>query len=310
MAKYNQLSRYGALSKILPFMNPGAKVHFVGLTTVAWWGEFLSSFGSDEDGGNRVFPSIVAALADSNVVASRGDVVLVLPGHTESVTGAATIAASKAGVQFIGIGTGALRPTITFTATDSTMTVAGAGVSFENILFNLAGIDAVVSAIVVTGADVTFRNCEFTISSGTAGCVLGILTAATAARLKILDCRFIGPATSSGTTTTACIKHEVGVDYVIKGCYFTGKMTQAILNATALLRGLIDDNRFVIATGTLAISVHASSTPFITNNRINVPSGTTPITAAAGFVAGNIYSAAAGVTSTGQTGSTATVSTL
>ena len=69
-------------------------------------------------------------------------------------------------------------------------------------------------------------------------------------------------------------------------------MTQAILNATTVLRGLIDSNRFVISTGTLAISVAAASTPFITNNRINVPSGTAPITAAAGFVAGNVYSAA------------------
>ena len=73
-------------------------------------------------------------------------------------------------------------------------------------------------------------------------------------------------------------------------------MTQAILNSTTVLRGLIDSNRFVISTGTLAISVAAASTPFITNNRINVPSGTAPITAAAGFVAGNVYSAAAGVT--------------
>ena len=78
--------------------------------------------------------------------------------------------------------------------------------------------------------------------------------------------------------------------------YFTGKMTQAILNATAVLRGLIDNNRFVVATGTVAITLHASSTPFITNNNINVPSGTAPITAAAGFVSRNSYSAAAGVT--------------
>jgi hypothetical protein len=70
-------------------------------------------------------------------------------------------------------------------------------------------------------------------------------------------------------------------------------MTQSILNATTLLRGLIDNNRFVVATGTKAISVAAASTPFISNNRINVPSGTAPIVAAAGFVAGNIYSAAA-----------------
>jgi hypothetical protein len=108
--------------------------------------------------------------------------------------------------------------------------------------------------------------------------------------------RAVGPATNSGTTTTAQIKHEVGIDYVISNSYFTGKMTQSILNATTILGGLIDNNRFVVATGTVAITMAAASTPFISNNRMNVPSGTAPIVAAAGFVAGNVYSAAAGVT--------------
>jgi hypothetical protein len=58
----------------------------------------------------------------------------------------------------------------------------------------------------------------------------------------------------------------------------------------------IDNNRFVIGTGTVAITMAAASTPFICNNNINVPSGTAPIVAAAGFVSRNSYSAAAGVT--------------
>lgn len=229
--------------------------------------------------------------------ASNGDVVYVAPGHTETIVGAAGMTFSKAGVRYQGLGIGRNRPTITFsTDTAAQMIVSGANITFSNMVFDFTGIDAIVAAISVTGADVSFEDCEFVCNSGTAGVVLGILTAATAARLRIERCRFLGPATNTGTTTTAQIKHEVGVDYLIKDCYFTGKMTQAILNATALLRGVIDSNRFVIATGTVAITMHASSTPFIVNNRINVPSGTTPITAAAGFVAGNVYSAAAGVT--------------
>lgn len=148
----------------------------------------------------------------------------------------------------------------------------------------------------VTGTDVSFQNCDIITNTATLGVVLGILTAATATNFRVEGCRFLGTATNSGTTTTAQIKHEVGVDYVIRNNYFTGKMTQAILNATAILRGLIDNNRFVVATGTVAITMHASSTPFITNNNINVPSGTAPIVAAAGFMSRNHYSAAAGVT--------------
>jgi hypothetical protein len=235
-------------------------------------------------------------LAQTAATASNGDVVYVLPGHAQSVIGAAGMTFSKAGVRYQGVGSGRNRPVITFsTDTAAQIIVSGANITFANIVFDLTGVSAIVAAISVTGADVAFEDCEFVISTGTNAPVLGILTAATAARLRVERCRFLGAATSTDTCT-ACIKHEVGVDYVIRGNYFTGKMTQAILNATAVLRGLIDDNRFVIATGTVAITMHASSTPFIVNNRINVPSGTTPITAAAGFVAGNVYSAAAGVT--------------
>jgi len=292
-----QLSRYGLLNGKSVTMNPGAKAHFVGLSSLAWYGEFISAFGPDADGGNRAFPTLNAALADENVVASRGDVIYLLPGYTQTISGAAGTTISKAGLTIIGLGTGSLRPTITFdTAITAQMIVSGANTLIKNVKFDFTGFDAITAAISVTAADVAFEDCEFVTNSGTAGVVLGILTAATATRFRVERCRFLGPATNSGTTTTAQIKHEVGVDYLIKDCYFTGKMTQAILNATAVLRGLIDNNRFVVATGTVAITMHASSTPFITNNRINVPSGTTPITAAAGFVAGNVYSAAAGVT--------------
>lgn len=235
--------------------------------------------------------------AQTLCTASNNDTVYVAPGHAESIVGAAGMTFSKAGVTYHGLGLGRLRPTITFsTSTAAQMIVSGANITFKNFVFDFTGIDAIVAAISVTGADVAFEDCDFLTNSGAAGVVLGILTAATATRFRVERCNFLGPATNTGTTTTACIKHEVGVDYVIRNCYFTGKMTQAILNATALLRGLIDSNRFVIATGTVAITMHASSTPFIVNNRINVPSGTAPITAAAGFVAGNVYSAAAGVT--------------
>jgi hypothetical protein len=260
---------------------------------------FVSS-GAGSSGGPGFTPENAYATmiqAQSASTASQGDVVLVCPGHAEAVSGAAGMTFSKAGMTYIGLGLGRNRPTITWgTAIGAQVIISGANISFKNFVFDFTGFDAITAAISITSADVSFEDCEFIVNSATAGVVLGILTAATAARLRIENCRFIGPAVNAGTTVTACIKHEVGVDYVIRGCYFTGKMTQAILNATALLRGVIDSNRFVIATGTEAITMHASSTPFIVNNRINVPSGTAPIICAAGFMAGNVYSAAAGVT--------------
>tara|TARA_B110000503_G_scaffold113785_1_gene170878 strand:+ start:80 stop:997 length:918 start_codon:yes stop_codon:yes gene_type:complete len=272
----------------------GGKNFVVGKSALAYSSMYRQLFNPDADGTVRYFATITAALGACT--AAGNDTIYVLPGHTEDIIGAAGITASVSGVSIVGLGTGRLRPTLTWkTSTAAQIVVSGANTTWQNFVFDLTGISAVIAAFSVTAADVSFLDNEFIISTGTNAPVLGILTAATAARLKVLRNKFIGPATSTDTCT-ACIQHEVGEDYEINDNYFTGKLTQAVLNATTLLRGQISRNFFVIATGTKAIAMAAASTPFISNNRINVPSGTAPIVAAAGFVAGNVYSAAAGVT--------------
>lgn len=306
MANENQLTRFGAYGRSADVANsaginipiaPNAKYFFVGAATLPSYADFQQEFkGQDQDGGNRIFPTVGAMLADANVVASRGDVIYLLPGHTETITTAAGIALSIAGISLIGLGNGSLRPTFTFTtSTAASFDVTAANILVQNIRF-VCGIDAQIAMNNVNKADVTFDNCEWIISNGTVGAVLGVLTAATADRLRITNHRFVGPAINTGTTCTACIQHESGVDYVIQNGYFAGKMTQAIKNVATVLRGRITANDFVIGTGTVAVTMAAASTPYITNNNFNVASGTAPVVAAAGFVNGNHYSAAAGVT--------------
>lgn len=234
--------------------------------------------------------------AQSNL-SNYTDIVRVGPGHAETIVGAAGMTFSTPGVSYIGQGNCRQRPKITFsTSTAAQMIVSGAGILFQNIVFDFTGIDAIVAAISITGVDVRFDLCDFICNNATAGVVKGLLTAATADRFQVTNSRFLGTAANSGTTTTCQIGHESGVDYLIQGNYFSGKMTQAILNVATVLRGNIDSNRIIVSTGTSAITMAAASTPFITSNKMNVASGTTPITAAAGFVAGNSYSSAVGVT--------------
>lgn len=288
------------------------KTHFPTVAGQQWAGSGYSSpfavtgnaIFTDSVNGTATGPGFSPETATATMIqgqaactASNGDIVHVAPGHVETITGAAGMTFSTAGVRYQGLGVGRNRPTITFsTATNAQMIVSGANITFSNFVFALNGFNAIVAAISVTGADVAFEDCEFILDNGTTiSVVLGILTAATATRFRVERCRFLGTAAATNAVT-ACIQHEVGVDYVIKDCYFAGKMTQAILNATTILRGLIDNNRFVIGTGTVAITMAAASTPLISNNRINVASGTAPIVSAAGFVCGNLFSAAAGVT--------------
>lgn len=188
---------------------------------------------------------------------------------------------STAGVSYKGLGNGRKRPVITFsTSTAAQMIVSGAQIAFDNMIFDFTGIDAIVAAISITGADVSFTNCEFICQTSTSGVVRGILTAATASRLRIDSCRFLGVQTSTGTTTTACISHEVGENFQITNNFFVGKMTQAILNAATILDGLIAGNQFHIYTGTKAIALASGTTGSGFNNRMVVASGTTPIVGA------------------------------
>lgn len=266
-------------------------------TGTIWYVSSTTTGAADTNGGKSPqypFATINGAVAAAT--ANNGDVIVVMPKHAETITAAAGVLISKAGLTIIGNGFGRQRPTFTFTtAVAASFDITAADTTISNCVF-VCGIDAQSAIVNVTASDVSFFNSEFQTNSASVGCVAGILTAATATRLWVQDCVFYGPAVNSGTTTTAQIKHEAGVDYIIRSNIFTGKMTQAIVNVATVLRGVIDANRFIVATGTSAITMAAASTPFIVNNRINVPSGTTPVTAAAGFVAGNAYSAAAGVT--------------
>ena len=281
----------GLTSMGIPLLGAGQ----IPVTNGKYW--FVDGTNGNDGNPGHSIPNALKTLTQALSSALASDVIVVLPGYTQTITGAAGLSATVSGVTIVGLGTGTTRPTINFTtATTAQMVISGSNILFNNFIFT-CGFDAIVAMISVTGTDVTFSNCDFNTNNGTMGAVLGILTGATSDRFKVDQCRFLGPATNTGTTTTAQIQYESAVDIQITNSYFTGKMTQAILNVTGtVLRGLINNNIFVIATGTKGIAVAAASTPMITNNRFNVPSGTAPIVAAAGFVAGNIYSAAAGVT--------------
>lgn len=256
-----------------------------------------ASGGYGPDGGSATLIQAQAAAAASN-----DDVVYVAPNHAEAIIGAAGMTFSKAGVTYQGLGQGRKRPTITWgTATAAQMIVSGAGITFRNFVFDFTGFDAIVAAISVTGADVAFEDCEFIVNSATIGVVLGILTAATATRFRVERCKFVGTFANTGTTVTACIKHEVGADYIIRGNYFVGKMTQAILNATTITNGLIADNYFHIGTGTVALTMETASAGLVANNRICVASGTTPVVGAAMSYTKNSYT----TEGNGPTGGTA-----
>lgn len=290
------LSRYGILATRVPQVNPAAKLHFVGPSSANWYGDFISVFGPDVDGGNRAFASLTTALADSNVVASRGDVIVLLPGYTQTVSTAAGISFTKAGITVIGLGSGTLRPTITFGGVvGADMDIDAANITIENVVFDLTGLDNLTAPIDVNSTDFTMRNCRVVNATATNQAALCILTDANASRMKLLGNEFVG-TTDAGTATA--VRIVGGNEHVVDGNRFYGAYTTSLgaieNNTTACLRVQITNNIIENATAvsTKAMVFAAGSTGTISNNRMQILSGTAPITGAAmSWVGANYYAA-------------------
>jgi hypothetical protein len=122
----------------------------------------------------RPFATIDYAIGQC--VANRGDIILVMPGHAETISSATALVADVAGVAVVGLGTGSDRPTLTFdTANTATINVSAANFSFKNILF-IGNFLSIASAITVGAAPwCTVEDCEFKDTSA----ILGFLSAVT-----------------------------------------------------------------------------------------------------------------------------------
>jgi hypothetical protein len=168
--------------------------------------------GSNSNDGSFNAPFSTIANAISNCVAGRGDIIMVKPGHAESITAAAGLVLSKSGIALIGLGAGATRPTITFTtANTASITVTASNVSVSNILFvggflNVATCFDIANAQVAN--DFTVENCEFRDSSAILNFVKIVkigTTANIADGLWFVKNRVYGKASTPAAGTTVVV---------------------------------------------------------------------------------------------------------
>lgn len=110
-----------------------------------------------------------ARTANAHPAANSGSLILVLPGHTETITTADQIDADLAGITIWGVGSGADRPTLTYTAVAGEFTVGANNVTVGNIRF-LSSFPDVLKAVNVESSifDAQIINCWFGVdNSGT-----------------------------------------------------------------------------------------------------------------------------------------------
>ena len=185
---------------------------------------------SDSNKGDQVGRPLATIDAAINLcVADRGDVIYVMPGHSETISTGGGITADIAGVSIIGLGNGNNRPRITFgTSTGADLQVDAANVTLENIIF-IAGVDALVGPIDVDAADCSIVNCDFRDTSAYKS-VAFVVADANADRLTISGCK----ARQLTAGATACIEFYGAEDVSIIDCDIVGDYSIANIDNTSL----------------------------------------------------------------------------
>lgn len=258
---------------------------------------FVSSVTGNSGNKGLTIEKPLATIASAVSRSLVNDVIIVLPGHTETVASAGGIDFNVAGVSVVGLGVGNKRPVITFsTSTAADMNIDADGVSIYNCVLDLTGVDALTAPIDVNAADFTFQGNKVITASSSAQATLAILTDANASRMRVINNEFIG-TTDAGTATA--IRIVGGNEHVIDNNRFYGAYTTSLgaieNNTTACLRVKVTNNLIQNATAssTKAMVFDSSSTGVISGNMMQILSGTAPITGAAmSWVGGNYYAAA------------------
>ena len=176
---------------------------------VVW---YVHHTGSDAYAGlDRLKPK--ATIGAAVAVASNSDVVVMLPGHTESITTSIPVAAP---CFIVGAGSSGGVPTVTLTrssaAANAMFAVSSNNVLFGNIKFAASTAATAQSRISLAASTVraTVRGCYFECGANDTGAGNAISVSTNVRRLSIKDTTFISTATVVTAQPGAAISHAAG----------------------------------------------------------------------------------------------------
>ncbi len=170
-------SEGGLFSAGVPIL-PGSSTIPFHTGTYRFVGNAHTRASDNHPGTDMNAPKSTVDAAISACTANNDDVVIVLPGHAEAVT-ATSIALDVAGVSVYHLGTGLKRPTYTFGATDSTITVSAANCKWQGA-HHIGGVDNVVTAFTIGAAkDFALVNNTFRDTSSSVHFLAIVTTGAT-----------------------------------------------------------------------------------------------------------------------------------
>jgi hypothetical protein len=203
---------------------------------------YVDSVGGS-DGNNGLdpdFPVATIGQAQTLANASKGDIVVIKPGYTETRTAVLTL--SKAGVSYVGLGSGSLKPTITVNGAVDGISVTGANITIANIHFAAPETDDATAMINVAAAGVKLIDISGIGSQTSKNFTDGITATAAANDLVIDGYQLYNTVVDM---VSAISLEGASARTVIKNCKIQGTFSTAVLmdEATSTL-ALIENNLF------------------------------------------------------------------
>ena len=258
----------------LSITNPG-KVYWVNNSGVLAPGGVGGSNGND---GSWKRPFATIDYAVGRCTANRGDIIMVMPGHSEDISAAGSLTLDVAGVAVIGLGTGSDRPDLNFSATAGTVEIDAANVTLYNLTFT-ADVSAVVVGVNVDANGATIDNCEFRYNA-TGDDFITAVDADTVSDFTFTNNKVYAEEIAG---CSEGIRLDTVTRYTIKGNQFTGDFTDGCIvgEGAAGSGALIADNVMYNAdtTGGETIDINVADTGLIVNNLMGTLFPTAPETA-------------------------------
>lgn len=218
-------------------------------------------------------------------VANQGDIIYVLPGHVETISTATGLVVDVAGISIIGLGNGNLRPTLTLSASASTVSITAASVKFENfkLISSFTNGVAVGITLAATALACQLKDIEMQETTNAKEWLIGISVAAACHGVIIDGFKYFGIA---GGSTTQVIKFAGASNYsIVKNFLIYVDASGAVIDAlTAASLFMTIGNGVIhnLDTGAgLSVSVKSDTTGFLHDLRISaLKEGVTPAGAA------------------------------
>lgn len=223
---------------------------------------YVRSTGAQQGDDNFAASGLLVATIAAGVARCRpglNDVVVVLPGHTETVT--TTLFTPVVGAQIIGAGSpGATNnPNVTLSATAATIALSAANMTIAGLNINSATA-AVTGAIVITGAGVTLAN-NFIRFTGALGANVPIqITGAASCSILENDIAVDSTAAVIGVTLAATTNLRIVRNLIRQTQATSGGNCISFAN-TLLISGMVANNFFKTATDGTLVNIFCGATP-------------------------------------------------